>query len=135
MTKHLLTFFALFTTMAVYCQCELVVEVTNIRTEKGILQVCVFKAESNYLGKADACNSREISSKDNQTIKLDLPCGEYAVAIYHDVNNNGRLDKNFVGIPNEPYGFPGNPSTLFGPPSFEKALVDITTSKIILIKL
>src|SRR5690606_17095923 len=37
----------------------------------------------------------------------DLPAGDYAVAMYHDRNGNGKLDSNLVGIPTEPYGFSG----------------------------
>jgi len=35
----------------------------------------------------------------------DIPDGEYALMVYHDENENGRLDKNFIGIPKEPVGF------------------------------
>ncbi len=116
-------------------QCKLTVEVSNIKEAKGAVRVCVFKSKSNYIGKADYCSSINIESIDNQEISLDLACDEYAVVVYHDINNNGILDKNILGIPSEPYGFPGNPSTIFGPPSFEKAQVDIQKEKLIKIRL
>jgi outer membrane protein len=50
----------------------------------------------------------------------DIPPGEYALLVFLDENNNGRLDKNFIGIPNEPLGF-GNQYQPKGPPSFERA--------------
>jgi len=50
----------------------------------------------------------------------DLPKGEYALVVYHDENGNGRLDKNFIGIPNEPLGF-SNRYWPKGPPTFTKA--------------
>lgn len=34
-----------------------------------------------------------------------LPDGMYAVAAYQDSNGNGQLDRSFLGIPQEPYGF------------------------------
>ncbi len=40
------------------------------------------------------------------------------MAVYHDVNNNEELDKNFVGIPKEPYGFSGKNG--FGSPYFDR---------------
>lgn len=34
----------------------------------------------------------------------------YAVAVYHDRNGNGRIDRNFLGVPTEGGGLSGNPS-------------------------
>jgi uncharacterized protein (DUF2141 family) len=48
----------------------------------------------------------------------NLPRGDYAVAVFHDENMNGRLDKNIFGIPKEGYGFSNNPKKSMGPPKF-----------------
>lgn len=34
-----------------------------------------------------------------------LPKGHYAVAVFHDENKNGRVDKNWLGLPAEGWGF------------------------------
>ena len=47
--------------------------------------------------------------------------GFYALIVYLDVNLNNKLDKNFVGIPKEPYAFIYNARGFFGSPSFENA--------------
>ena len=47
--------------------------------------------------------------------------GTYAVKVFHDVNDNGVLDTNWIGIPKEPYGFSNDAMGTFGPPSFEQA--------------
>ncbi|HRD53082.1 MAG TPA: DUF2141 domain-containing protein, partial [Flavobacteriales bacterium] len=49
---------------------------------------------------------------------LSLPAGPHAVKVFHDVNANGKLDTNKIGIPNEPYGFGNDARGRFGPPSF-----------------
>lgn len=54
----------------------------------------------------------------------DLPPGRYAIAAYHDVNANGRLDKQTFGLPAEPYGF-SNDVGRIAPPSYERALIDV----------
>ncbi|MCE9615779.1 MAG: MipA/OmpV family protein [Lentisphaerae bacterium] len=57
----------------------------------------------------------------NATARIpDLPDGTYALVVYHDQNGNGRLDKNFIGIPREPLGF-SNRYWAQGPPSFSRA--------------
>ncbi|OWY23524.1 DUF2141 domain-containing protein [Sphingobacteriales bacterium UPWRP_1] len=50
----------------------------------------------------------------------DLAYGTYAVALFQDVNGNGKLDTGFFGIPKEPYGFSNNFKPVFSGPTFEK---------------
>jgi uncharacterized protein (DUF2141 family) len=49
----------------------------------------------------------------------DLPYGEYAISVYHDKNDNGKLDTGLFGIPKEPFGFSNDPSIGFGPPKYK----------------
>ncbi len=50
-----------------------------------------------------------------------VPKGEYALAAFHDVNANKKLDGGMFGIPKEPYAFSGNKKGLFGlPPKYKK---------------
>jgi uncharacterized protein (DUF2141 family) len=63
-------------------------------------------------------------------IELDeLPYGEYAIALVHDVNANKKLDKNFWGVPSEPFGFSNVKKVYFGPPRFEDAKTKLSQSK------
>jgi acyl-CoA reductase-like NAD-dependent aldehyde dehydrogenase/uncharacterized protein (DUF2141 family) len=52
-------------------------------------------------------------------VEADLPPGIYAASVYEDLNGNGKLDHNLVGIPTEPIGVSGDSSRLFGPPRFD----------------
>jgi uncharacterized protein (DUF2141 family) len=54
-----------------------------------------------------------------------LPPGSYALAAYHDRNNNGKLDSNRLGMPLEPYAFSNNARGILGPPSFGDARFQI----------
>jgi uncharacterized protein (DUF2141 family) len=55
----------------------------------------------------------------------NLDPGRYAVIVLHDEDGNGRLDKNFWGVPIEPYGFSNNAQGFLGPPGFKDAAVDL----------
>ncbi|TLU72616.1 DUF2141 domain-containing protein [Lichenicoccus roseus] len=44
--------------------------------------------------------------------------GTYAVAIYHDENDNHHFDRNFLGLPAEGYGFSNNAVPVFAPPHY-----------------
>ena len=57
-------------------------------------------------------------------MKLQLPIeasGYYAISCFQDLNNNGILDKNLLGIPTEPYAFSQNARPKFRAPSWEEA--------------
>ena len=41
------------------------------------------------------------SSSGSENVKP----GNYAIAVFHDLNGNGKLDRNLIGLPSEPYGF------------------------------
>lgn len=49
----------------------------------------------------------------------DLQFGVYAMAIYQDVNSNGKIDKNIIGIPTEPYAFSNNYKPTVKAPGFK----------------
>jgi uncharacterized protein (DUF2141 family) len=51
----------------------------------------------------------------------DLQTGEFAVAVYHDENGNGKLDRHLFGVLTEPYGFSREATGRMGPPSFADA--------------
>jgi uncharacterized protein (DUF2141 family) len=54
----------------------------------------------------------------------NVPPGRYAVAVYHDANGNGRLDRSAIGFPQEPYGF-SNDIGRTSIPTFNAALVTV----------
>lgn len=62
----------------------------------------------------------------------DLAPGRYAVAVFHDVNGNGELDRQRLGLPAEPYGF-SNGVGRFAPPSFEGALVRVGEGEVLVV--
>lgn len=45
------------------------------------------------------------------------------MSAYHDLDANGQLNNNLMGLPSEPYGFANNARGSFGPPSFQAASV------------
>lgn len=42
----------------------------------------------------------------------DVKPGTYALSVFQDENNNGKLDTNFLGIPKEGWGFSNNPHVM-----------------------
>lgn len=103
--------------------------IQNIQKTEGALRIALFRGQETFLD--DTASYKKASAKvdKNKVGKVtftDLPYGVYALAIYHDVNNNGKLDKSFVGIPKEPYGFSNNARSKWGPPKYEIAQFEIS---------
>ena len=55
--------------------------------------------------------------------KSDLTNGRYALTCYQDLNNDGKLARNWLGIPKEPVAVGNNAKGSFGPPSFEECRI------------
>lgn len=115
---------------------SLTITIENIRSNEGLLKVCIFDNEADFLRRPVVCEDVTDFSKPEHELSLRVPLDRYyAVIVYHDINANGKLDRNFLGIPREPYGFSNNPSTRFGPPRFERARFDATKINSIIIRL
>ncbi|MDH0868200.1 DUF2141 domain-containing protein [Mitsuaria sp. GD03876] len=64
------------------------------------------------------------------TLRLTgLPDGPVAVSVFQDMNGNGKLDRNPMGMPTEPYAFSRQAQGQFGPPSFEQAVLPAGTTR------
>ncbi len=97
------------------------------------ISIGVYDKKENFLIKGKSLAGRDLKQK--KFIFQDLKKGIYAVAVYEDLNENRKLDKNFFGIPNEPYGFSNNVKPSFGAPSFEKCSFKLDQDKEITIGL
>ena len=102
---------------------QLEVNVEELRSDDGLLHVCVTRDESHFPDCEDdpAAVRETFRVADTQSVRFsNLPSGDYAIAILHDENGNSRLDR-FAGIPREGIGFSRNPRFSFGPPRFSSA--------------
>lgn len=126
----------LFYCSNVNAQNKLTLNIINIKSVKGNVEIGIFnKAESflseksQYLKKIIKVNSSKISHVFN------VPNGNYAIAVFHDENGNGMMDKNFVGMPKEPYGFSNNFKPTVSAPKFHQTKFEVNGNKTINITL
>lgn len=103
---------------------KLTITVKNIKEHTGTLMIGVYD-EQHYMSTTTVGTEAK-ADKDEVTVTLILPAAEkYAVAIFQDKNGNGKLDTNFMGIPNEPFGFSNIKSYPMGTPKFKNAAFDL----------
>ena len=82
------------------------------------------KAKVNEKPNADIVLTGTVVKITNKkaTAIIDIPFGEYAIAGFQDLDGNGVLSGNFLGIPKEPVGFSRNAKVRFGPPKWNDAV-------------
>lgn len=104
---------------------DLELTVKNIKTDEGKILVHIFNSEEGFLKNAYSSKLVEAKQGSLNFIFEDLPEGEYTAYVLHDKNENGELDMNKFGIPNEPYGMSESGKNRFGPPNYEKAIFKV----------
>ena len=102
---------------------------TNLRNGEGVVRLCMTARAEAFPARCEqdpAAIKRTVPAASHVTFVLrDVPPGDYAIALFHDENGNGRLDK-FGPVPIEGFGFSGNPKLRVGPPSFAQARVTVS---------
>lgn len=108
---------------------ELQVLFTNIKEAKGQVFIAVYDHPSDYMSadKIRAQRILQVSARGNISCSFpELTPGTYAISCFHDVNGNGMLDTNFLGIPTEPYGASNNVRPRFRAPNWEETRFEWT---------
>jgi uncharacterized protein (DUF2141 family) len=104
------------------------IEVDGIKHSTGNLAARVYNKD-NWLSDAPIM-TKVLPMPSNYKgeplqINIELEAGQYAFAVYHDVDGNGAMNKNFIGLPAEPVGLSNDHRPRFGPPRYKKAELSI----------
>lgn len=103
------------------------VKVSNLKNTDAPIYMAVYKSPSDFLNNEKMYSGAKLEPKGSKepVLKVELPEGQYALAIFQDINENGKLDTNILGIPKEPYGFSKNFRPVFSAPAFEDCAIDV----------
>lgn len=102
---------------------SLYLSVDNVKLPAGTIWVGIYESEDDFL---DRDKARLVAAKVSTTglaiIEIpDLVYGKtYALGIFHDENDNGEFDTNFLGLPAEPWAFSGTLKSRFRLPHFDE---------------
>ena len=118
----LLLYFSLLASFVSSENPQLTIKVENIEELKGDIRIGIFNSNEKFLKQGHSFNEYKIAVTDTtETIIIDdLPKGEYAFIMYHDKNDDGKMNRNLIGIPKEPFGFSNNVRPKFSKPTFEE---------------
>jgi uncharacterized protein (DUF2141 family) len=102
---------------------DITIVVSGLRDQSSQLLVAVFDSAEGF-PKPEYCRMTTTVPTEKDTVKFSLLLPDHqttAIAVFQDLNGDGRLTKSNFGLPIEPYGFSNNARSSFGPPSFSKA--------------
>jgi len=121
--KGIILFFILLYGAATQAQSRIIAHISNVRNNRGVCQVCLYNNEASFSGEGGTplqCVQAPVKNGTSEALFENIPTGVYAVMVFHDANNNKKLDQNFLGIPKEGYGASQNKLPFASAPSFDE---------------
>jgi len=100
----------------------LVVNIENIHLNKGSIHIALYDDPTTFSKDEGVFFGEIIQLKQagsQQWIVEDLSYRKYALAIFHDINSNGKMDRNLLGVPKEPYAFSKKEPSKWREPTFQ----------------
>ena len=116
---------------------NLAVTIDGLRNKDGQVCLSLFSRSIGFPDRQD----RTVIVKCIRSIDVsrgvnfeNLDPGNYAIALLHDANSDGKMNTGFFGIPKEGFGFSRNPKISKGPPKFQNAVIAVAGQSAIQIK-
>lgn len=131
--RHLIALSFLASPALVTAQASLTVDIALSKPDAGGKVMVALCPSKEAFDQEKGCLVKVLDARGGavRAVFLGLPAGQHAIKAYHDVNANGKLDTNWMGIPNEPYGFGNDARGSFGPPTFEQAAIAVDRAPVV----
>jgi uncharacterized protein (DUF2141 family) len=113
---------------------SVVVTVSDVKSDQGSVGCALFAAAAAAqfpLDLSRAVTQRTAAQPGRIRCEfLDLAPGSYAVSAAHDINGNGKTDRNFVGLPTEPWAVSNQVRPLLRAPRFDEAVFTLAADEV-----
>jgi len=106
---------------------EVVITVNGLRSAEGSVRACMTKRENVFPKciRDPASHRKVVKAGETVTIRFTgVEPGEYAIALLHDENDNGKADRALGMMPKEGYGFSLDAPVKMAPPKFRDAMFE-----------
>jgi uncharacterized protein (DUF2141 family) len=103
---------------------KLTVEIDGLKNKRGQVCASIFASSEGFPSDRNRGLQKQCTKITNTPLPItfeNLKAGSYAVAVFHDQNNDGAINSNGLGIPKEGFGFSSNPEIRTGAPKFSEA--------------
>ena len=102
---------------------KLSINVSGLRNDNGVVRCGLYASAGTFRQPGAEVKGVVARPAGQQAtcVFSGVPAGTYAVAVFHAEQNETQIQTGVFGKPKQGYGFSRNPSSTFGPPSFEAA--------------
>lgn len=99
------------------------VTIAGLRSDRGRVWVGVYRSETDWAAGEEIASAWANAEAAPVAVSFAaLNPGVYGIQVFHDANGNGDFDANFLGVPQEHYGFSNNPRPRFRAARWEEAV-------------
>lgn len=101
---------------------SLSVTIEKLQSQGGMLRLGLYTEDTYYDDNAEPVAELDVrATPPVQHVQFnDVPPGVYAIQVFQDLNGNGKMDFNFLGVPLEPYGFSRDGRAFISKPGFAR---------------
>lgn len=107
---------------------DVVINVTDLRSTKGVVRACMTTRSDIFPKCIKDPNAHRTVVPAGETIVIrftGVKPGDYAIALLHDENDNGKADRALGMAPKEGFGFSRDAPVRMAPPKFKDAVFKI----------
>jgi uncharacterized protein (DUF2141 family) len=121
-------------------QSTITVNATGLHSQSGTVMVCLWRQQDKDFPVCSTTAAMQYitatPTDSGATVTFrNIPAGDYAISAFHDENDNGRLDRGFMGRPEEGIGFSNMSQEGQGRPSFDRAKFSVNGAKTLSVSL
>ncbi len=109
------------------------VNISGLRNLKGQILICLSSNEKEFpdCRKDETAQKKNIPAAHNsQVVFENVAPGDYALALVHDKNSNGKMDLALF-LPKEGFGMSNNPKVRMGKPKFKNSKFTVGNDNIV----
>jgi uncharacterized protein (DUF2141 family) len=102
---------------------DIALDVEDLRSDRGEVRGALYASPDGWTreGREIATCHARIEHRHAHCVFENVEPGTYAIAFLHDEDDDGRMDRDFFGFPQEGFGFSNDAAPSLGPPSFNAA--------------
>ena len=131
MQTELLYLTLFFSSLFLQAQNTIEVNMSGFTSNNGKAVIGFFVEEETFLRQPLQSLSTIILDQKSSVTFSNIPDGIYAISVYHDENDNGKIDLIMGMMPKEDTGTSNNPNTFMGPPKWKDAKFEIKNGEVL----
>ena len=108
------------------------VSVGSVEGDDGDIRVALYSTREGFDAREPIASASEPAAAPTVTVSFEnLPDGDYAVMLFHDVDGDETLDRNLLGVPREPWTGSLN-GPVFGAPGWDDVRFEVDGGDLVL---